>query len=363
MRIILSLFFLLSIKGIYAQDTLVSQDLTSAGDTFVLSIGTAFTGLDVVASGANFSWDYSQLGRTGQRMDTILDPTSTNTLFSFFFINSPFNVNRSNQATRGQTFQLLGISLSDVFNYSYNSSTEFSQKGFGAVVNGIPLPIAYSPHDIQYRFPLTFNDADTVSFGYEIDLTTTIGIFFKVNKTRENIVDGWGVLTTPFGTFDVLRVKSTIIERDSIYIDSLGFGYNLPAITTREYKWMGKGFGLPLLQINTTAGNTVTSITYQDSVRVNSINDDLIFNNEPLVFPNPASKNIFIRYTLNLPGEIEFNLLNSEGRLVLTRNESVKKVGENIEILDISSLNLAVGTYFIQVKSGKSAYTKQVQIN
>lgn len=362
MRILLSLFFVLSIKGIYAQDTLLSQDLTHAGDTFVLSIGTTFSGLDPVATGANFNWDYSQLGRTGQRLDTILDPTATNTLFSFFFINSPFNVNRSNQATRGQTFQLAGISLSDVFNYNYNSSTEFSQKGFGAVVNGIPLPIAYSPHDIQYRFPLTYNDADTVSFGYEIDLTTTIGIYYKVNKTRQNIVDGWGALTTPFGTFDVIRVKSTIIERDSLYIDSLGFGFNTPAITTREYKWLGKGYGLPLLQINTTAGNTVTSILYQDSVRVNSINDDILFSNEPIIFPNPASKNIFIRYNLNKPGELEINLLNSEGRLVLSKNQSVKRVGENLESLDISSLNLAPGTYYLQMKTGKSAYTKVVQI-
>ena len=55
----------------------------------------------------------------------------------------------------------------------------------------------------------------------------------------------------PYGTFDALRVMTTIGERDSIYIDSLGIGFNTPVVTTKEYKWLGLSQGVPLLQINT----------------------------------------------------------------------------------------------------------------
>src|ERR1043166_2649915 len=44
-----------------AQITIVSGDLPAAGDTFRVSNGQQFSGMDATLTGANYTWDYSQL--------------------------------------------------------------------------------------------------------------------------------------------------------------------------------------------------------------------------------------------------------------------------------------------------------------
>ena len=138
------------------------------------------------------------------------------TVFSVVFNNFSFNPNRSNLATAGQDFSLGTVTVTGVYDFFYNSSASYAQTGFGANVNGVPLPIAYSPKDLVYQFPLQMGDVDTSESGYQVDLTSTVGLFFQVNRTRVNEVDGWGTLITPYGTHDVLRIKTTVRERDSV---------------------------------------------------------------------------------------------------------------------------------------------------
>jgi hypothetical protein len=99
--------------------------------------------------------------------------------------------------------------------------------------------------------------------GFTLSLPGTGYISRQKNRTSE--VDGWGTLTTPFGSFQTLRVKSIIAEHDSIYIDSLGWGYGLDRTIT-EYKWLGNDQGIPLLQV-TEEGPLVTA-TYRDFYRM-----------------------------------------------------------------------------------------------
>jgi hypothetical protein len=58
-----------------------------------------------------------------------------------------------------------------------------------------------------------------------------------------------------------------VSQRDSIYIDSLGIGFPLEREII-EYKWIAKGSGIPVLQIN-EEGMTATAV-YRDSVRMSS---------------------------------------------------------------------------------------------
>jgi hypothetical protein len=361
-KIIYFLIFLAISQYAVAQDTLRSQDFAAAGDTFVISIGSSFTGMDPAATGANFTWDFSELGRSSQRIDTFFDPASTNALLAFVFINSPFNANRANLATRGQNFNLGAVGLSDVFNYYYNSSSEYSQPGFGAVVNGIPIPVTYSPHDIIYHFPLTFNDEDSVSYHYELDLTSTVGFYYYVTRKRHNLVDGWGTLSTPFGTFDVIRMKSTIVEQDSFYVDTLHLGLNLPPVTTFEYKWMTRGFGVPMLQINTSATNTVSSIIYPDSIHMTGINEELQIVSSATVYPNPASDFLFVKYELLKNSDVKFRLDGIDGREVFVTEKKNQSPGENMFVIGLKEYNLSEWNYLLQIESGKYRSSHRIEI-
>jgi len=343
-----------------AQDTLRSQDLPSANDVFLLSTGSSFTGMDALATGPNHNWDFRQINYVSQRYDTMLDPAATNPLLGFFFINSSFNNNRANLAVDAASFNLGLVNVTGVYNYYYNSSSEFRQPGFGAVISGVPLPIAYSPHDVLYRFPMTYGNQDSVSYTYEVDLTSTLGLYYNVRRTRHNEVDGWGTLQTPFGTFSVLRVNSTVIEQDSIYVDSLGLGLKTPPITSHEYKWMGKTFGLPLLQINTNATGGVQQIIYQDSIRTIGIDEPVINLSQLEVFPNPAHDNIRVKINLKNKAEAKFIVFSSDGRVVYDRSYNNLPVGTSTIPIDIG--NWAAGLYTISVESGRGRMTEIFQV-
>ena len=343
-----------------AQDTLRSQDLPSSGDIYLLSSGSSFTGMDALATGPNHTWDFRQINYISQRYDTMLDPANTNPLLGFFFINSSFNINRANLAANAANFNLGLVNVTGVYNYYYNTSSEFRQPGFGAVISGVPLPVAYSPHDVLYRFPMTYGNQDSVSYFYEVDLTSTLGLYYNVRRTRHNEVDGWGTMQTPFGTFSVLRVNSTITEQDSIYVDSLNLGLKTPPIVTHEYKWMAKTFGLPLLQINTNASGGILQILYQDSMRTIGIDEPLISLSALEVFPNPAHETIQAKIHLKNPAEVMCIVFSSDGRIVYDRNFKNLPVGTSTLPIDVS--DWASGFYTISVESGRGRMTEIFQV-
>ena len=76
--------------------------------------------------------------------------------------------------------------------------------------------------EIIFNFPIDYNDVDSCSSDGSLAIPS-LG-YFGLVRSRVNTVDGWGSITTPFGTFNALRVRSVVNEMDSIYVDSLGFG-------------------------------------------------------------------------------------------------------------------------------------------
>lgn len=324
-----------------AQITIVSSDLPVNGTISVLTTATPFTGMNVAATGANYTWDFSQLQSTGQQVDTFFSESAGNPLLSLYFSNTPFNPNRSNHSAPGPDLTLGTIAVSNVFNYYYNSTSEYRQTGFGAEVNGVPLPITFSPHDRIYQLPMTYNQRDSVTFQYGVDLTSTLGIYYNVRKTRRNFVDGWGTLITPFQTFNCLRVQTRIVEVDSIYIDSLGFGFATPPITTNEYKWLATGQRVPVLQINTTGAGAVTSILYKDAlVSVPEQSD----SKDVSVFPNPAVNQINVKLNGYRNGVIQ--LFSLTGALVY---ESAFMANSGSDVITIPVAGFSEGTYVLKL--------------
>ena len=362
-KLLLVIFiFLLFFSTIKAQDTLRNQDLPFAGEFFVISKGIAFPGINPASTGANHDWDFSDLGTSSQQIDTMLLPSSTNPLLSFFFIDNGLNFNRSNVAAKANDVNLGFTGLNNIFNYYYNTTAEFRQPGFGAVVNSIAIPVAYSPHDVLYKFPLRYNNSDSVNYEYHIDLTSTIGIYYHVTRSRKNKVDGWGELTTPFGTFDVLRIKSTLIQTDSTYIVQLGSGVKTPPVTTIEYKWMAKDKGLPLLQINTTGTNSITQILFQDSIRLTAVPDLISVVDDAVVFPNPASDKFFIKYLLREKSQVSISLFSIDGKQICNLMDESQGAGLNIKAIDLSTCNLSQGNYLVKLQAGKSVLTRSLVI-
>jgi hypothetical protein len=335
-----------------AQITITTSDLPVNGTIAVRSTGAAFAGMDVTLTGANYTWDYTQLTPTGQQIDTFFSETAGNPLLSLYFSNTSFNPNRSNHSSPGPDFSVgATLTLSNVFNYYYNSTSAYSQTGLGAEVNGVPLPVTFNPHDRIYQLPMNFNQQDSVTFQYGIDLTTTVGLFYSVRKTRTNFVDGWGTVQTPFQNYSALRVRTRIVEVDSIYIDSLGFGFATPPITTYEYKWLANGQRVPVLQINTAAnGTTPTSIVYKDSPV--SVPVTSVASASWAVYPVPVSEKLNVRFSGYKTGMIHYQLISLTGAIVLENDYSVSSADE---VLALDASSLATGTYLLKISDGSGS--------
>src|SRR5690606_28081095 len=129
-------------------------------------------------------------------------------------------------------------------------------------------------------------------------------------------VDGWGSVTTPYGTFDVLRVKHTITERDSLRFEIFGnqTWIPIPVPQSNIYEWITNGEKDAILRIVTSlvGGNeTVTSIEYRDFNLTAGINElELAFD----VYPNPTTD--FINVSNNIENST-YSIVDINGKVVL----------------------------------------------
>jgi hypothetical protein len=288
-----------------SQITVLSSDMPTPGDTIRTSLILNLSGFDFEQTGSNFEWDYRNLVPESQRLDTFKTIQQTPVFFWPSFFTS------ANLAVSFDAGNLLpGFELDGAFQYFNKSTTTYRDFGYGLIIDGLPLPLKFTNPDLLYSFPMTMGNTFESEAYLEFALPE-VG-FLSIDRQRSNIVDGWGLLKTPYGNFDVLRLKSTVFEIDSVYIDSISQGTTI-ARNYIEYKWIGKGKGIPLLQV-TVDQLLGSAVIYRDSIRdltvgINEINDSSQGN----VFPNPFNDELFFRFCTDNTFRIRVSLLNTYG--------------------------------------------------
>jgi hypothetical protein len=329
-----------SFSKVPAQITLASSDFSNGGDTFRVSLAFPFTGMDATLTGANYSWDYSELVNVSQEIDTFYSVGSLPFPLPLVFGSS------CNQATYTSTSFLgtIGVPIAGTYNMLNKNSGYLLQRGIGLVTTGGIAPVALNPADIIYKFPMQYGNVDSSNSGYVVNQIP--GMYYSTARKRINEVDGWGTLTTPYGTFAVLRLKSVIQQHDSITYDTLNIGYDLPEQI--EYKWIAQGKGIPVLQVTTSAG-IPTGIVYRDSARM-LINvpelTSLPFSFD--IYPNPTAGNIVVHYQTDKASNTYFDVINSEGAIVYSERMASHVGAEQFHAIDFKH-PLSAGQYFLRM--------------
>lgn len=100
-----------------------------------------------------------------------------------------------------------------------------------------------------------------------------------------------------------------------------------------------------------------TTPTDTNQVPDGIIDSDLSYFNAS---PNPFIDNLLVRYTLNNPSKVTADLFDIYGRQVASFNESNKPAGSHVSNLDLSSYNLAEGTYLLRMTFGGEIVTKRL---
>ncbi len=352
---------LLSVNS-YSQITINTGDFATAGDNILISKAAITSSVDITTTGASQTWDFSSMQANAQDTINYLAVSSTATTYALVFVNSGFNPNRANIATEGTDIPTISgapITISNVFNFYYNSSASYKQIGFGAEINGFATPTIFKNKDVIYNFPLNFMDQDSSNSDYSFSIPG-IG-YYGHSQKRVNNVDGHGTLLTPYGSFAALRIKSMVSSVDTFALDTLGVGFALEQPLVTEYKWLANNQKVPLLQINTSTIfgiETVTSIVYRDSLRALGVDDIKNTTNDLSIYPNPSQGSFTTKITLDRPARVSVELFDIAGRRI--SNLFNKHLPEGINTL-LLNVNNNSGIYFCKVMiDGKTIGYKKI---
>ena len=207
MKKLIHLFLLLPFIS-YSQITVTSSNLPNIGDTLIQAsdYNTNYTPGN---SGANIYWDFSNAAGGLDMLLGFIDPALT-----------PY------QAAFSSSNLCVEIDTDDYF---YLNRSSDGLKVVGMVDSGIvypfammvlPTPLNYLDTLVETFIQIQFDSAfsNPIPANYiDSNWTGTVdSVKFTSGRNTKNIVDGWGQLALPIGTFDVLRVLEHNYEFQSM---------------------------------------------------------------------------------------------------------------------------------------------------
>jgi hypothetical protein len=359
-----------------AQITVTDTDISGVGDILYQAYDSNPGAIiNVGIPGLNQTWDFSSL-----------QESSTGSLL---FI-SPLGTAYQNQYPNAN----LCVNDNSSFIYYDKTTSGYFMLGKGDTVFHspalfYPLPLTYSLNvsdgpilvidnviTDNYFFPgfllssyLPSSTVDSLSNGLANKADTAL---IKITNTTDFLVDASGTMTTPLGTFDVLRLKSikyTNSELDIYCSDTLsGIGTwitNVPFSTIPtlggfsnneieyKYEWITDDTSVVFLLAETivdSVDNIINGVLFQTSIPASSIIDSKWEQFQ--VFPNPTTKDLMITTDLI---NCSYNLIDVKGSKLLCN------AFNNSTIIDLSSYSS--GTYFLQIYTEEGdVITKKVVV-
>jgi Secretion system C-terminal sorting domain len=322
--------------------TITQNDMPVPGDTLRHSIADA-QGVDILQNGPNQTWDYSNLVPLRQaRTDYVY---SLQTVYAFFFLGLNQYGTKVADTIGGGPFQ-----FTDVYNFFRSANSDFRAEGVGFRYSGVPLAAYYSDEDELYQFPLNYNDRDSNTFRFSVDLGN--GLRFSEEGYRINEVDGWGTVITPHDNIACLRLVSTTMAVDTIVFNGFPFATPNQQISI---KFLANGVHIPVLEITgrIQMGQYLPQqVKYRDQYR-NLVAVDVPQSAQVAVYPNPVSD----RLLLQNDGDqaLVATLYDVQGKVVHTQ-----ALGLGAQAVAVDAL--PVGAYLLQLRTDEGALVKAAKI-
>ncbi len=348
-----------------AQITVTLSDMPNVSDSIIVSVASSIGASDPSLTGAGYSWDYSSLTPSKQQFVRFDSPQTFGTPFNYLFNSNNTSYGKNNY--QFTTIPLPGANISSAYDFFKMTASELRQIGSGYTVNGIPIPFLYTSQDIIYNFPMDYLNVDSCDYKFGLPIPS-LG-YYGEKGHRVNIIDGWGAITTPFGTFQTLRVKSTISSIDTIYYSALSFGTNITRPLRYEYKWLATGMKIPVLEIdaNVSAGTTsISNVMYIDSTRTGvpqvGIVENTASNLNVQVFPNPCVDKIMLQYSLSNTSKIKISITDLIGKKITDIVDETQISGTHQKLISLVDFDLTPGIYFLNLQTNNFEKTKKIVV-
>lgn len=309
--------------GLNAQITIDANDLPQPGSSYVLQESTPDPLSDYSETGANFSWDYSQLDSNGEVVITIGDLSDASDFAQGMFNNAflfPDYVCYAFGPGDFPDFSQLGvelpIALGEMNNF-YQIDESFNIAGITMNLQGMDIPVQYSDIDEVYPLPMNYGDELESTHAFAAELPNVLTYSSAGNRSVS--VDGWGSIQLPNDEeYEVLRVTSTKDINDSIEFQGqiIPFSYSITS-----HQWLAPQAGVPVLEVNSMFGAAYRVRYLGDAPEVDDTsNTEGISGIAPTplkIFPNPVTNGGIVNLGIENNNSI-WEVVDSNGKIVAT---------------------------------------------
>jgi hypothetical protein len=244
--------------------------------------------------------------------------------------------------------------------YFNKNAQSFSTQGLSGDLLGTGVINAvFNPDLTLHQFPRTFgsNFSDTYGINVTVPGQAINPLISQINFKRTSLVhdttDAWGQLTTPHGTYDVLRIHTMEVFSDSIWVQPIfPPSWSLVSTstdTTHSYSWVGKGGKLAIAEMSFDTLGLPKIFKWTElpgiGVGLEESSVDILE-----IYPNPCENVLTVRTQEKKVGS-EFSITNALGKVVSTG--VITEVNQSINIA-----HLAPGSYALCVRENHQRFIK-----
>ncbi len=342
--------------GIQAQITVTNATFPVVGDTLYVAFDTNPNIVAFTPPGGNQSWDFGSLG-VGLTQQLVFESPAAGTASADF---------------SGATLLYVNGAVENYLQVTNQAVSFLGYYGADPIGIGFDAAIRYSPPIVEKRAPMNFFDIHQISSGLLFPFSPSViptairqqlpftpdSLRIRVAINRLDVVDAWGDVTIPGGTYPVLREKRTQyretrldakvpplgwLDVTDVVIQAVGLT-TLGVDTTVMYHFYNNTSKEPIA-IVTLARDQATPVLVQYKSNALTTNVTQLETEIPqlLVFPNPASDRVQLRFRNIKLGQYQLKVYNVLGMEVLS--ETYQMAGRVFETeVDVSKLG--AGTYF-----------------
>ena len=365
-KTLLSLIMLSSI-GIYstqAQITINDTHLISAGDDVVQASDTLPTGVTIGASGANQTWDFSN----------VLDEDVLDTLKFRSPGGFPGNLDHP-------TANMVLADGDSSWTYLNKNTSGLFVVGISQYQQGQLISIPFGTTIIS--FPSTMGTAgsgvwNATLVGFDVSQLPLGLDSIKITRTTNasSNIDGWGTVQTPFATGGFAALRQIVLEEsiDTTWEKNTSSGMwsiispttiaaltalSIPVTdisydTTRTARWWtdDPSSKFPVVEMDYEANGTVTNVDWQKSSPTLGVPEKANAITGVLLYPNPAYSEITIE--TGLTNNHSIKILDVTGKLIADHSFRTNKI-----LLSVADYSPGMYFYNIYDVNGNELYSNK----
>jgi len=360
--------------GGHAQITVTNYTFPKAGDTLFIAMDKLPEDIEITPPGGDQSWNFSNLSAPFTQ-SLIYRPASEGEvpeevpsadIFTKFTPES-----ESYYKVTDNTFEFIAFNGQDPAGLGLNTLAKFE------------------PPIVERRAPMNFFDQNIGNSALLASLAssdipqevfdnlpiplTPDSIRLRVSMERVDLVDAWGSLTIPGGTYDVLREKRTEFRETRIDLKFAVVGWQdwtdiiapflapIGKDTTVTYNFFSNE-AKEVIAIVTMDNQEeqATQVIYKSNDIINKVKT--VANRRPSIYayPNPAINDVRLEFTDLKPAFYSIKIFNILGVVVFEKKYWVD--GTRTEKIDLTNLRKGIYLYSLENDSGKTLITKRLMI-